>query len=293
MKILRKANLFMLGAPKCGTTSVANVLSEHEKIYLTEPKETYYFEKDVDRGIKRESDYNKIIGKAGKECEYIMDASTGYLYSDVAVNHILDYNPEAKFIVILRNPYQMAESLYYHAKRGGYESAKSFEEAWDLQAERKKQCSQDSMTRLLMYGDRCSTGTQLETALKAVGKDALKVMFFDDLKDNPEQFYNELFDFLGLKGVPASPNKIMNVRRKSKYPIVTRLIRYIGRLKGRLGMVSSLGIASFLSEKINVPMEKEKLTIEQLGKMSRVFEEQISIIEKLTDRSLNHWRKKL
>lgn len=43
---MKKPNLFILGAPKCGTTSLANWLGEHPRVFMSPMKEPYYFNKD-------------------------------------------------------------------------------------------------------------------------------------------------------------------------------------------------------------------------------------------------------
>ena len=42
----RKPNLFLIGAPKCGTTSLASYLSDHPQIFVSDPKEPHFFNTD-------------------------------------------------------------------------------------------------------------------------------------------------------------------------------------------------------------------------------------------------------
>ena len=47
---LLKPNFFIIGAPKCGTTSLHNYLKSHSQITMSNPKEPHYFSKDIKNG---------------------------------------------------------------------------------------------------------------------------------------------------------------------------------------------------------------------------------------------------
>jgi hypothetical protein len=47
MNTIRKPNLFMIGGPKCGTTSFQEYPAGHPHIFMSEPKEPCYFDKDI------------------------------------------------------------------------------------------------------------------------------------------------------------------------------------------------------------------------------------------------------
>ena len=76
--------------------------------------------------------------KAFNSHKYLVDASVWYLYSNVAVDEILKYNPESKFIVMLRNPVDMFYSLHQQLLYNGEENISSPLKAWNIQHERKK-----------------------------------------------------------------------------------------------------------------------------------------------------------
>jgi hypothetical protein len=93
------------------------------------------------------SEYHRVVG----------EASVSYLYSNIAVKNILNYNPEAKFLVSLRNPIETAISAHAQEIINGQESISSFWKAWKLQEAPEKKA-----TRFLsnvLYQRRCSTRT--------------------------------------------------------------------------------------------------------------------------------------
>ncbi len=135
----RKVNLFLIGAMRAGTTSLVELLSRHPDIYVppikepnyfTEdlPKELYsppknfsidhYFEKDFPKKrlhiahIQRKEHYEKLYSGARNE-KYLLDASTAYLYAPGVAKRIYEYNPEAKIIVLLRDPWERMLSHIY------------------------------------------------------------------------------------------------------------------------------------------------------------------------------------
>ena len=113
---MMKPSIFVLGAPKCGTTTLAGYFHEHPLILAAKPKEPHYFCKDIKAGGLPVSSDEKYIQTffAGIDRSTIaaVDTSVWYLYSEVAVHEILDFNPDARFLVMIRNPVNMVWSLH-------------------------------------------------------------------------------------------------------------------------------------------------------------------------------------
>lgn len=126
----RKPNLFLIGAMKAGTNYLRKLLGAHPDIFMCEPREPSYF---VDpRQLKRvypemwqlqlwrsEERYLELFRSAGN-ARILGDASTGYaklpLVTGVA-ERIADFNPDARFIYLLRDPVERAISHYWHMVR--------------------------------------------------------------------------------------------------------------------------------------------------------------------------------
>ena len=109
---MKKPNFFIIGAPKCGTTSLANWLAEHPRVFFSDTKEPHFFCTDGYTGVKTLKQYEKLFEDAKPHHLAVGEGSTHYLFSKVAVPNILVYNPDARFIVCLRNPVDMAPSLH-------------------------------------------------------------------------------------------------------------------------------------------------------------------------------------
>src|SRR5271154_5759385 len=106
-----RPNFFIIGGPKCGTTSLVSWLGQHPDIFIPREKELNFFNSDDYRIITSLDDYEDCFAMA-KDKLAIGEATVWYLYSDEAVPNILQYQPDARFIVMFRNPMEMAPALH-------------------------------------------------------------------------------------------------------------------------------------------------------------------------------------
>src|SRR5690349_18740206 len=190
---MKKPNFFILGAPKCGTTSMAKWLSEHPEVFMSTSKEPHYYNTDhIHRLTQDYNHYLSFFAKATNTHKIVGEASVWYLYSKEAVPNILAdlKNDDLKFLVMVRNPVEMAYSLHQEHVWAINEPVKNFKEAWNLQSQRKEGKEIGLFTEdvsLLLYGETCKLGEQLNRLYNTVGKNAVHVVLLDDLKENPEQ----------------------------------------------------------------------------------------------------------
>src|SRR5262245_55217092 len=116
-------NLFIVGAPKCGTTSLASYLAEHPSIFMCEPKEPSYFSRELIESRTEaerwetpwrydESAYLKLFDAAKPTQVVLGEASTTYLYSHRAPAAIRALAPEARIVVMLRDPVELVQALH-------------------------------------------------------------------------------------------------------------------------------------------------------------------------------------
>src|SRR5690625_4988209 len=114
----RVPNLFILGAAKCGTTAMSHYLAGHPDIFMSEQsgvKEPRFFSSDTWRpGVPHITDweqYLRLFSSAPASVRYLGEASPQYLGSRQAVPSILDSCRDPRFIVMLRDPVELAASL--------------------------------------------------------------------------------------------------------------------------------------------------------------------------------------
>ena len=96
-------------------------------------KEPHFFNTDdLRRGVTSLEQYEALFRHAREEHKAIGEASVWYLCSAVAVHNILQYQPASRFIVMVRNPIEMAPALHGEMLLAGLENAQDFCEAWFL-----------------------------------------------------------------------------------------------------------------------------------------------------------------
>ena len=116
-------NFFIVGAPKCGTTALYAYLAQHPDVFMSDPKEPHYFGSDLDfRYRRRPSDqqYRSYFAGAGDR-RRIGEGSVWYLYSECAADEIGQAVPDARIIVMLRDPVEMIPSLHSQFVYNGHE----------------------------------------------------------------------------------------------------------------------------------------------------------------------------
>ncbi|GIW57010.1 MAG: hypothetical protein KatS3mg082_3414 [Nitrospiraceae bacterium] len=98
-----KANLFLVGAQKAGTTALADWLGRHPEIELARNKEPDYFVFELPyRRVRDLEEYHRCCSGGGS-VQYFLDASVSYLRHPEALRRILAYNLHAKLLVVLRH----------------------------------------------------------------------------------------------------------------------------------------------------------------------------------------------
>ncbi|WP_084318806.1 sulfotransferase family protein [Deferrisoma camini] len=291
---MRKPSLFIIGAPKCGTTSLSRYLGSHERIYISDPKEPFYFNTDLQyRGVVSEKDYLKLFMKTQDSVEILGEASTSYLYSKEAVPNIIKFNPDAKFIVMVRNPVDMAYSLHKELLWIGIEHVESFEEAWFLQRTRRAGKGISWYCRdpaWLQYREVCALGSQLKRLFATVGREKVHVIVFDDFVSDTRQEYLRVLSFLGVPDDGRVVFDAHNRGKRHKFKFVARVALGLRRLKEKVGLRHSFGVASKMME-WNTVTEGREYNSEFREYLCMVFADEIELLEHILCRDLSRWRR--
>lgn len=169
---LPRPNWFLVGAPKCGTTSLCEYIGAHPNGFVCRPKETHYFATDMPnyRFVQNEGDYLRCFRRAGSATA-IGEGSVWYLHSEEALWNIRAFAPDARIIVILRDPVEMIRSLHAHLLRDMCEDEPDLGAAWQkLPARRAGReipsiCRMRFHPRVLLYDEIASYGRQMQKLL--------------------------------------------------------------------------------------------------------------------------------
>lgn len=197
-------DFFIIGAPRCGTTSLSRYLMRHPRICFSRPKETHYFarqgELPSDERLKR--DYiDRYFGHRANGESVAGEGSVSYIHLPQAIGQILHLNPDAKFIAMVRNPRSMLPSYHQKMLFLLQEDEADFDKAWALQTARAlgKNMPRTCLDpRLLDYTGVASLGAQVQRLFETVGRERSHIIVFDDFVKDTLGEYRAVLDFLGL-----------------------------------------------------------------------------------------------
>lgn len=286
-------NLFILGAPKCGTTTLAAWLAQHPKIYFSPEKEPHYFYSPYGRVMSDEA-YAKLFADAPEDAKYLAEASVWYLFGGVAVPRILEVCPEARFIVCLRNPVQMAPSLHAQTLFTGRELLEHFEDAWAV-SDRRFDGEHvgifgfnEGNPSCMAYKQVCMLGQQVENLLQQVDRKRVLFVLLDDLSAAPEKNWLEVQAFLNLPNV-SLPLNIENKAKYRKFPFLQRFTLLVQNVKRCLGIRKRFGLLAFFNNRNIVQGRYPEPAAETKALMKREFSGDVQKLSRLIDRDLSSW----
>ncbi|WP_044563965.1 sulfotransferase domain-containing protein [Azospirillum sp. B4] len=197
-------NLFVLGAGKCGTTSLYHLLERHSDIHVCVPKEPSFFCRQF-QVVKNPIDYFKLFDS---NLKYRVDSSHVYFSNPETAPVLRDLFPEAKFLVILRQPKARSYSLYQHMRRHYHEDGHplelidSFVEALRLEGERFQSPDFLSMCRHyfwnFMYMRSSQYDEQLARYFEIFQRERFLVMTLAEFERSPALIIRAIADFLDI-----------------------------------------------------------------------------------------------
>lgn len=302
-------SFFLLGAAKCGTSSLHYYLNQHPHIYMSEPKEPIFFEAEFHKGIEY---YYKTYFAGRTNETFLGESRHRNLYLPYVPLRIAKTFPKAKLIVILRNPIDRAYSHYFHRKIYGYEKL-SFEDAISLDLQRIKKNiqinTQDEIQKYVnglynntslyirSYVDSGYYSEQIERYLKYFSREQMFITFIDDFKEEPQKEFNKLIDFLGAE--PCHGNvefEIINKKKSKAYQYVKMILAKNEKFSMFLNSFvtdkfknSIRNNFSKLEEQVTGKKEIKKETRVWLSSHYRPYNKRL---EELTGRNLSRWDEK-
>lgn len=285
-------NLFILGAPKCGTTALANWISSHPQIYVSASKEPHYFSEEY-RLTPTLEQYLENFDGATPQHLWRCDASVWQMYSSTAVPNILRVIADPKFVVMLRNPLEMAPSMHSQQLFNGNELITDFTEALSLNDERLTGRPTGMLSRYppdhLAYFHSCATGWQLESLLSRVPAESVYLIFMDDVKQDARTVLRNLYSFLGLENFEMESFPVVNPAKIRAFPVLDRMTKSLGDWKKRNGIKIKLGLLSRLRRANRIERKVQVVPQETKELMSIRFAGDIALLEHLSQRDLSKW----
>jgi len=323
MRLLNNSNrqdffptFICVGAEKCGTTALYDDLKSHPSVYMPPIKETNFFSTDVlvenFRSDYKQHELNKNLdleqyfrtsplpeiwgAYLKKESHYLQlfadgrnylakgEVSNSYFYSQNAAQNIADTLPDARIIVLLRNPAKRAFSHYRAMVRDGrtFKNSLIDEILHDQQFEDRRWGSCHG------YIDHGLYSIQLEQLFRAIDRSKIKVIISEEFFRNKEEILKKLFKFISVP-TDGFAGAILN-RNRAVAPRNARLVRWLTQT----GIKSSL--ASILPAKVRgrlkglVYSEKnDRITEEEYRFLQSFFVDEKRKVEALLGREIPDW----
>lgn len=192
IEALRKPNLFIIGAMKSGTTSLHEYLDTHPQIAMSREKEPGYFVEELAL-CRGEQWYLNLFDRSDRY-RYIGESSTHYtklpVYRGVP-DRLFRFNPDARLIYVMRNPFDRVVSHYWHAVRNIHHGGELRSLLKSIQEE----------PEYLAFSDYAM---QLEPYFERFGKSCVFTLTFEALIQDPQRELDRIYDWLDLRSHPIA-----------------------------------------------------------------------------------------
>lgn len=205
MKTCHDPFLVIPGMIKSGTTSLAHYLASHPQICAPDPIEPYYF-MPLDMPPRstlrdRRDDLADFLAtfRGYRPGQIRLDDSTGYVRAPETAVRIKEVLPNAKILIILRDPIARLQSYHDMATLFRWLPARqSFDEyVAEVQRLRDEGVEDASAHYIQAIGEGLYAET-LPPWLEAFGHDNVLVICFEDMKSDPRRTLQQVAKFAGI-----------------------------------------------------------------------------------------------
>jgi hypothetical protein len=310
---------FVVGAPRCGTTTLAGFLKQHPDVCFSAVKEPHYFTQydlgglavpELEARVRNEYLARFFAHCSGSE-KLSAEGSVTYLYAPENMRPILKLWPDAKFIIGLRDPISMLPSLHARLLVTGDENIESFPRAWAAIPDRAKGKSVPRTAidpRWLRYDEAGALGSRVEKFFEVVGREKCHVVLFDDLSADPEGSYRRLCEFLGLEPWPDTKFNPRRVNMGFRYGWLQRFLKRPPKavrtvLAGEKfrqrekaldagegpAITAIFKLRKRLLDWNKVPAKREPLDPKLREAIIERLRDEVILLSRVIDRDLSHW----
>ena len=212
-------DFIIIGAEKCGTTSLYDYLIKHPSIISSKTKEVHYFDTNYLGRWWYKAHFPTIFQKLFKKKVITGEATPYYLFHPLTPNRIHEDLPNVKLIIIIRDPTERAFSQYQENLRKNKEEL-SFEDAIKCENDRlkgeKEKIIKNPKYQSISYWtySYLSKGIYVEQFkiwFDLFPKNQILILFTSELQTDPQQTLHKVFSFLGLQNHEIKVDEKKNV----------------------------------------------------------------------------------
>lgn len=273
----KRPNVFIVGAPKAGTTYLYTVLQEHPELFFPKVKELNHFSYDdlttygyyKDFKLQSEQKYLKQYVNAYNQ-KHLVDASVSYFAFASVPEKIARFNPNAKILISLRNPIKRAFSHYQMDQRMGYAP-----EPFNIYIHRKKEDPY-----FIQYIQNSLYYENIQNFLKHFKRENIHILFLERM----EEEFSGVFDFLNI---PQKQNKEnsrdpVNVNKAPRNRIA-RFFQHNRKVVSTLKMVIPKSVIQRYNKYLYKTAETAEIDQQSAEFLTNLFAKDIQSLSELLD----------
>ncbi len=312
-----KPTFLIVGAVKAGTTSIHEYLQMHPEVYMSPVKETNYFSDadmlfdhfnvdykqdinvNLDKYLSGPMDTKIHIAHVRTAAQYdalyknvtnqkaIGEVSNSYLYCPSTAQKIKEALPDVQIVMILRNPIERLYSQFLMNLKLGKIAERDLLK--EIAADQAKSLKGWGVSHLYLevglYYEQVKRYTDLFPGHK------IKILFYDDYKQQPKQAMQELFAFLHVN--PAFEPDMSQRYNEAGMPRFGKLNYWLTQI-GVYGLVKRLfpadikeRLKSVIYTRSNIP----SITPQEKAWLIDYYRSDVQQLSTLLNKDLSHWLK--
>jgi hypothetical protein len=297
-------DFLIAGVPKAGTTALHAALVRHPELFLPTVKEPKFFLSDgpppttggpgdvqtYQEHIWRRGDYEALFDPAPAGA-LRGEATPFYLYDLEAHNRIRALVPDAKVILLLRDPVDRAHSNWTHLWNAGLEPEGDFLAACRAEEQRKAAGWAD----FWHYTGQGLYGRQVQHLFKIFPRDQVLLLRYRELKDAPGATLDRVCEFLGVRtGVLRQIPKENVNRHVVEDTQVNAALRALLRIGGDIGHRFPIPLRLAVRGPILTVLHRKKgnrpvTTPEERAALLPLFTDDIALLQDVTGETYDDW----
>lgn len=295
----RMPNFLIIGAFKSGTTSLTTYLNQHPKIFIPWLQEPNFFASENFRAYddgetrplrtsggvydRRRTDSLSQYGALfeGVPADVVAgESSPWYLRDPVACPRISTMLPNVKLVAIFRHPADRAFSGFSHLKRDGLETG-TFSDA--IRRPRSRQTFEH-------YVETGFYGRQLEPYINTFGSEQLRVVFFEDLRDDPHGLLRSFFEWFGVDpNFRPDVSEVRNVSGTPRNKLFASAWKARRHLQPYLKQFTPRKVQRVVDARLISGLDRERMDPDVRKELIDIYADDIRLLGELVDRDLDHW----
>ena len=275
-----------IGAQKCATTWLYDLLELHPSTQLSSEKEIHFFSQFYEYGFQW---YERYFNDASSSDQTSLfgEFSTSYFSDLDAPARIKQAYPNTKLLLMLRDPVERLISNHKHEIRIGHFTGPDF----SVEAGIKNNPS---------YIHQGLYGTHLKRWYEYFDKEQIHIVFFDEVKSNPQLVEQELYKFLAIE--QQTHHNLLEKSNSSyvyRYGILEQVRKSVIGILKKLNfektyrtIVKRSGLQSLYRgiNRANPSNVVPPIKTETIALLSELFKPEISQLELLTGKDLSNWK---